>query len=354
MNLRDCFPPNDKDAEKRFLERESTDPFTDIPSGLLNSSDLVDYIKQTGMVFPFDHEKDVKSASISCKIGDRYHYWDEEEKLRTIPLEKEEFFTLPANSIAFVETAETFRLPEYIAVRFNLHITLVHRGLLLGTGPLVDPGFAGRLLVPIHNLTNNEYSFKQGGDFIWAEFTKLTPHFKWDGGATEKRSDQPKLAPFPVEKRYRDAIDYFKKAQHDGANAHSSIRSSIPSAVKDATDKANEAITYIKWARRIAYVAGIAGAFGIYFGIYSIIQANLDLVGSVKDDVTNLREQIFELEKIIQKRQAKDSQTNTDTRETTNLGTAANTTKKQNANNTQVDQTQNLDSRKPAANTSNK
>jgi deoxycytidine triphosphate deaminase len=81
---------------------------------------------------------------------------------------------LEANSITFVETDVEFRLPQYIAMRFNLHIKLVHRGLLLCTGPIVDPGFRGRLLIPLHNLTSQPLTIKQGEKIVWIEFTKTS------------------------------------------------------------------------------------------------------------------------------------------------------------------------------------
>jgi hypothetical protein len=45
---------------------------------------------------------------------------------------------------------------------------------LLGTGPLVDPGFHGKLLVPLHNLTSDEYTIRGDEGLIWMEFTKTS------------------------------------------------------------------------------------------------------------------------------------------------------------------------------------
>ena len=64
--------------------------------------------------------------------------------LESIPLGEE--LTVGANSIVFVECDLDFRLPDFIALRFNLQIRHVHRGLLLGTGPLVDPGYRGKTM----------------------------------------------------------------------------------------------------------------------------------------------------------------------------------------------------------------
>src|SRR5690606_6283003 len=81
---------------------------------------------------------------------------------------------VPANSIVFVESDLDFRLPPFIAIRFNLQINHVHRGLLLGTGPLVDPGFWGKLCIPLHNLTNEDYEIPLEEGLFWVEFTKTT------------------------------------------------------------------------------------------------------------------------------------------------------------------------------------
>jgi deoxycytidine triphosphate deaminase len=85
-----------------------------------------------------------------------------------------ETFVLRRNSIAFVQVEPVFRIPDYIALRFNLKILHVHRGILLGTGPLVDPGFVGNLYIPLHNLTDSDYTFKGGEGLIWMEFTKVS------------------------------------------------------------------------------------------------------------------------------------------------------------------------------------
>lgn len=64
---------------------------------------------------------------------------------------------LRRNAITYVGVDTKFFLPFYIGLRFNLTITHVHRGLLLGTGPLIDPGYVGEIMIPIHNLTTNDY-----------------------------------------------------------------------------------------------------------------------------------------------------------------------------------------------------
>ena len=72
-------------------------------------------------------------------------------------------------------TEETLGLPYYMAVRVNLRIKHVHRGILLGTGPLIDPGYDQPILIPLHNLTDQDYFIGLDEGLIWVEFTKAYP-----------------------------------------------------------------------------------------------------------------------------------------------------------------------------------
>jgi hypothetical protein len=127
-------------------------------------------------------------------------------------------------------------LPEYIALRFNLAIREVYRGLLLGTGPLVDPGFTGRLSFPLHNLTNETYCFRAGEEVVWIEFTKLSTWKGW-ASSTEEKARNGNFYNFQEEKRSRkDIDDYLYRA-----NAGRPVRSSIPIEIKSASDRAKDA-----------------------------------------------------------------------------------------------------------------
>jgi len=141
------------------------------------------------MIHPFDSgPESLKSASYEVKAGGKFIYWDKDGKKIVQTITKDGTFTLLANSISYIQIEPDFLLPQYIAVRFNLRITHVHRGLLLGTGPLVDPGFHGKLLIPLHNLTSDEYTIRGDEGLIWMEFTK-TSHIAEVSEVTNAPSD---------------------------------------------------------------------------------------------------------------------------------------------------------------------
>lgn len=170
----------DNEAKRRYEQFLSKDPYPNIEAALLNSADIFQYVAKTGMIYPFHPDK-LQGASYEVDIRGTVIWWDEEKKEEHIEqlTKPGDSFKLEPNSIAFVTLEPMFRIPDYLALRFNLKIVHVYKGLLLGTGPLVDPGFVGRLSIPLHNLTANTYTFHAGDGIIQMEFTKLSRNDIW-------------------------------------------------------------------------------------------------------------------------------------------------------------------------------
>jgi hypothetical protein len=142
------------------------------------------------------------------------------------------FLLVEQNSIVFVESDLDFRLPDYIALRFNLQIRHVHRGLLLGTGPLVDPGYWGKLCIPLHNLTDEDYSIPVSEGLFWVEFTRTTTAL----GSVPGRK--------PLDKEFWNIEDFIQKAAtpFGKPNTRIAIRSSIPVTLTEARKSAELAL----------------------------------------------------------------------------------------------------------------
>jgi deoxycytidine triphosphate deaminase len=177
-HLLDIEPVQTEDeANLRAQQFKQLDPFPDIPPALLSAGDIEDYARVTAMLHPFYAEPaSLKPASYEVRPGRKFVRWDEFGKRIELDITKDGIFQLPPNSISFIQIEPKIRLPDYIAIRFNLRITHVHRGLLLGTGPLIDPGFCGVPLIPLHNLTAESFQIRGDEGLIWVEFTKTTPN----------------------------------------------------------------------------------------------------------------------------------------------------------------------------------
>lgn len=209
-------------ANEKYERFKRFDPYPKIAPALLNSDDIIKYVNTIGMINPFHEDKvHLKPATYAIELLGKIVFWDNERKKIVIDLKRKERFILKSNSIAFVTLEPFLRLPDYIAARFNLKINNVYKGLLLGTGPIVDPGYCGKLSIPLHNLTTNNYEFTGGERIIWMEFTKLSQIPDWQN---DKNEYETKGFYFYNTETHKDwDVEDFLTDAHDGP-----IDSSLP------------------------------------------------------------------------------------------------------------------------------
>lgn len=314
MLVQTDYPRYDEAADNRYQVYKMRDPFPEIPPALLNSADIKAYVKQTGMIHPFD-EKELQSASYKVKIGGKVIYWeyDEQQKNKIQKVELElanelDGFDLAPNSIAFVELEPCFRIPEYMALRFNLKIKHIYKGLLLGTGPLVDPGFVGKLFIPLHNLTHNTYHFKYGDTLITMEFTKLSGNTKWKNSPDNIQHSEKYIAEKITPQR--TVTEYLENALRN--DRLDSVYSSIPDALNEGkiqVQKAQKEAAKIRnWSigTSIASFIAIAGlvisTITLVLSIYRSINEKYDtLAKEYNDKLANYEVYISELEEKTEK-----------------------------------------------------
>jgi deoxycytidine triphosphate deaminase len=271
------------------------DPFPKSPAALLSADDIIKYVEKTGMISPFDgrsgDKSPLKAASYESKIGSEAFIYEKGVNYpKKIYDGSQDYLEIPANSIVFVESDIYFRLPPFMAVRFNLQINHVHRGLLLGTGPLVDPGFWGKLCIPLHNLTNEPYHIAKDDGLIWIEFTKTSSNPTH--GRPPSNTDSPNI---------KRMIEKAAKPIFEDA-APIAIRSSIPDMVEEANDKAQKAANLAKDAENSAkslrnwsvggILVGALSAMGLAATVaglsWQYYDDNQTDIGGIRDKTTGL------------------------------------------------------------------
>ncbi len=283
---------DDNEAQKKYEKYKSLDPFPEIKPALLNNADIIDYVVATGLICPFDiiDKKNIKPASIALKLLGKYVYWDEYGKKVNGTIEEGKEFILKQNTIAFVSLKEHIRLPYYIAARFNLKIDNIYRGLLLGTGPLIDPGFDAILSFPLHNLTKNDYVFIGGERIIWMEFTKLSVNQLWDKNDNSENHIRQGKYYIPINKhKYHNVQDYLNEAEKQR-----DVRSTLPDIIgevkifkKDINsilelfmEDIHKKVTRIKNIQYVYTIATIIGVSALIISVWSYQHALINGVES--------------------------------------------------------------------------
>jgi deoxycytidine triphosphate deaminase len=149
-------------------------------------SDQIDELCRAGFIISDGYDrKNLRPASYTLTIGERYIDSNgKPQRLKKVG----DSFVFKKNSIVYVSTAEEFDLPYYVVARFNLRVHWVYEGILLGTGPQVDPGFRGTLSCPLYNLTSSDMTIKRGEPFATIDFEKTTSFLGESTSAEGKRS----------------------------------------------------------------------------------------------------------------------------------------------------------------------
>lgn len=140
--------------------------------GMLLSNQIHRFCKDAKLLIADNYDESrLQPAAYTLTIGD--DFVDSNGKKGRL-CKRGPSFVMEPNSIVYVSTAECLDLPYYIAARFNLRVTWVYKGILLGTGPQVEPGFRGNLSCPLYNLTNRPHTIFRGQEFATIDFERTS------------------------------------------------------------------------------------------------------------------------------------------------------------------------------------
>ena len=288
-------------SEHRFYRR---DPLPHIEPALLSSADIARYVDLGCLLEKHNfHSNRLKPASYEMRLLGQLFFWENvggRLRKRCSAVEEGQPVKLPKNSISYLWTRERLRLPEYIAARFNLRIRDVHKGILLGTGPLVDPGFGGQILVPLHNLTDNDYVLKGGKGIIWVEFTKVSRSSFWSYPEEAKRPDG--LVTFPNDKRIENPDGYFVKADA-ATGVQSAFKGELDHTArlaKDAHADSTAATQKVGELERRIRSWGLGGAVTGVVAIAALVISAYSLTFPIADKVHDQANRIHDVEKTLQ------------------------------------------------------
>ncbi len=118
---------------------------------------------------PFEHDQ-IEAASYDLRIGPQGATTSGK---KLVNLEEQGFIVLKPGDFGLLITLEELQLsPQHVA-RFGLRSKFARKGIIATTGPQIDPGFSGRLIVGVTNLTPKDVTFSYGDDFLTVEFHRL-------------------------------------------------------------------------------------------------------------------------------------------------------------------------------------
>ncbi len=121
------------------------------------------------MIRPFQ-DVHLNAASYDLTLGPRCLIDGVEEILSP----RNPILRIPPGSIALATSREMLLIPHWLVATFNLKSKYIFKGLLMGIGPQIDPGFRGILTCPLHNISCDPIDLHFCKPFAKLDFIKTT------------------------------------------------------------------------------------------------------------------------------------------------------------------------------------
>ncbi len=161
-----------RDAEEKRLAEFPSAPHglrNARPTGVLLSDEIEFYIEHFKLVDP-SKSANIKAASYELRVGKKYAIGN-----KVFSLSDGGVLTFPKFEVVVVEILETLNLPDFLIGRWNIRTRWAYEGLIWVGGPQVNPGFRGKIMCPLWNLSDKEISIPYGEAIAVMDFATTTP-----------------------------------------------------------------------------------------------------------------------------------------------------------------------------------
>lgn len=118
---------------------------------------------------PFE-ESQIQAATYDLRVGAQAATTSTK---KMIDVKETGYFSLTPGDFGVVTVLEEIALGPQYAARFGLRSKYARKGLIATTGPQIDPGYHGRLIVGLTNLTPKPVSLAYKDDLVSVEFHRL-------------------------------------------------------------------------------------------------------------------------------------------------------------------------------------
>lgn len=130
-------------------------------------------------------EENIQANSYDLCMGNQYCCYDDIKSEESIVSElgdktSNDEFEIPADAICYVITNEILNIPENVTGDVSLAFGLIKQGIMLAKQPPIDPGYKGRIVALLHNLSDEPVRIRKGDHILSMVFYELKQEIKDD------------------------------------------------------------------------------------------------------------------------------------------------------------------------------
>ncbi len=141
----------------------------------LSKKDLLDYCNKRGLIQPYN-EQQIQACSYDLTFSGEYYYYQKKDgnRVKISQLNEHENLYIPADAICYVLTSETVKIPANLTASISLAFGLIKKGVMLAAQPPYDPGYKGKTVALLHNLSDEEVEISKGDHILNIVFDELS------------------------------------------------------------------------------------------------------------------------------------------------------------------------------------
>ncbi len=137
---------------------------------ILNNKQIIEACNRGDILInPFD-ENQVQPATYDLRVGDQGATTTTK---KLVNIRDAGFITIQPGDFGVITVLEEIRLADQYVGRFGLRSKYARKGLIATTGPQIDPGYHGKLIIGLTNLTPRPIALTHRGDLLSVEFHRL-------------------------------------------------------------------------------------------------------------------------------------------------------------------------------------
>lgn len=141
----------------------------------LSKDDLLKRCVKEHLIEPYTMES-IQACSYDLTFSGEYYYHHPEDgnevKIRTLP--KGGKLKIPKDAICYVLTTETISMPNDLTASLSLAFSLIKEGIMLAAQPPYDPGYEGKTVALLHNLSDDVVFLQKGQHILSIVFNLLS------------------------------------------------------------------------------------------------------------------------------------------------------------------------------------
>jgi len=137
---------------------------------ILTDNQISETCKKGDIIIEPFSEKQIQPATYDLRVGNQGATTTSK---KIVNIKETGYLLLAPGDVGVVTVLEEIRMGLQYSGRFGLRSKYARKGLIATTGPQIDPGYHGRLIVAITNLTPKNVSLPYKDDFISVEFHRL-------------------------------------------------------------------------------------------------------------------------------------------------------------------------------------